>query len=235
MIDVDTVLPDEFFAALPGPDAILAHSIPVNVDRWHKAIAGRGLPPLQGKLSGPGHMRISRADVFDQGDREPTVENAFQLLYHSLTWGLGTRAPRLHTRLDALATDPDRAGELLVTAWEAARSGAPAAEAYSALTTHRGAGRIRWFGPAFATKFLYFAQGAAAEPRLLILDAVVAGNLPEAWPGAAAGAWYPETYSRYCDLLTSWAGQATARLNGSRNVSADELEYVLFHRKPSHS
>ncbi|WP_175460517.1 hypothetical protein [Arthrobacter sp. ok909] len=31
------------------------------------------------------------------------------------------------------------------------------------MTTDRGAGRIPWFGPAFSTKFLYFAQGSAPE------------------------------------------------------------------------
>lgn len=230
MIDVDAVLPDELFAALPGPAAVLAHAIPVNVDRWSKALADRGLPPLQGKLSGSGPMSISRADVFDAGDREATIENAFQLLYYSLAWGLGARAPRLHARLDALAADQDRAGELLLKAWETARTGAPAAEAYSVLTTDRGSGRIRQLGPAFATKFLYFAQGTEAEPRLLILDAVVAGNLPKAWPGAATWGWYPATYGRYCELMGSWAGQATERLNGSRIVRADEIELALFRK-----
>lgn len=230
MIDVDALLPGELFAALPGPDDVLAHAIPVNADRWSKAIADRGLPPLQGKLADPGYTSISRAEVFDRGDREATVENAFQLLYYSLAWGLGTRAPRLHSRLDALAADPDRAGELLVKAWKRARNGPPAAEAYSVLTTDRGAGRIHQLGPAFATKFLYFAQGTAAEPRLLILDAVVAGNLPEAWPGAATWGWYPKTYGRYCELLASWARQATERLDGSRKVRADEIELALFLR-----
>lgn len=232
MIDVDTSMPDELFAVLPGPAAVLAHAIPVNADRWSKALADRGLPPLQGKLSGSGPMSISRAEVFTAGDREATVENAFSLLYYSLAWGLGTRAPRLHARLDALAADRDRAGELLLKAWKTVRTGAPAAEAYSVLTTDRGAGRIRQLGPAFATKFLYFAQGTEAEPRLLILDAVVAGNLSEAWAGAATWGWYPQTYGRYCDLLGNWARQATERLKGPRKVRADELELALFRRRP---
>ncbi|MCC3265903.1 hypothetical protein [Arthrobacter gengyunqii] len=232
MIDADVLLPDDLFSALPGADAVQAHAIPVNADRWSKAIANRGLPSLQGKLAEPGHTTISRAEVFDQADREVTTENAFQLLYYSLAWGLGIRAPRLHARLNALAADPDRAGELLLKAWETARAGAPAAEVYSALATDRGSGRIRQLGPAFATKFLYFAQGAAAEPRLLILDAVVAGNLAEAWPGAATWGWYPQTYGRYCDLMANWAGQATERLNGARKVRADEIELVLFRRRP---
>ena len=87
VIDADTRLSDELFAALPGRDAVLAHAIPVYADRWSKATADRGLPPLQGKLAEPGHTSISRAEVFDQGDRQTTVENAVQLLYYSLAWG----------------------------------------------------------------------------------------------------------------------------------------------------
>lgn len=228
MIDVDAPLPIELFAALPGQEAVLAQSVPVNAGRWREAITSRGLPPLQGKLAEPGLTSVSRAEVFSLADREATVENAFQLLYYSLAWGLGSRAPRLHARLDALAADQERAGELLVAAWEKARTGAPAVEVYSVLTTGRGAGRIRWFGPAFSTKFLYFAQGAASVPRYVILDAVVAGNLKAAWPGASSGAWFPETYGRYCELLANWAEQATDRLGGSRKVRADEIEYTLF-------
>lgn len=47
-------------------------------------------------------MTISRTEVFTLGDREVTVGNAFQLLYHSLTWGPGTKAPCLHARRAAL-------------------------------------------------------------------------------------------------------------------------------------
>ena len=59
-------------------------------------------------------------------------------------------------------------GELLVKAWETTRNVAPAAEVCSVPTTHCGVGRIRWFGPAFTSKYLYFIKGSAAEPCFLI-------------------------------------------------------------------
>lgn len=228
MINVDAQLPDEVFAALPGQESILAHKVPVDAARWGKAIAHRGLPPLQGKLDRPGTTTLSREEVFTLGTAEINPESAFQLLYHSLAWGLGTRARFLNGRLDGLAADQDRAGALLTDAWTAARSGTRAADVYSMLTTRRGAGRIRNLGPAFSTKFLYFAQGASTEPRYLILDAVVSGNLTEAWPGAATGGWYPDTYGRYCTLLGNWARQASVRLQDSRQVRADEIELAIF-------
>lgn len=174
---------------------------------------------------------MTRKEVFDLGDQTPGVENAFQLLYYSLAWGLGTRAPRLHQRLDCLAAHEENAGQLLVDAWRLVRNGAPTREAYGTLTTNRGAGRIPWFGPAFSTKFLYFAQGSAAHPRHVILDQVVSKNLrQDAWPQAPTAGWWPETYERYGRLLGRWADQAGERHGGARSVRADEIELTLFRR-----
>ena len=231
MINVDAPLPDDLFAALPGEDAVMGHAIAVNCDRWQDALSTRGLPPLQGALAGPGDTKVSRADVLELGGREITPSNAFQLLYYSLAWGLGRRAPRMHQRLNALTAHQDRAEELLVEAWQAVRNGDPAENVYGVLTTNRGGGRIPWFGPAFSTKFLYFAQGQETPPRYLILDQVVASNLSDVWPGAAKTAWFPETYARYCAVAGSWAEQATERLEGARKVRADEIEFVLFKRR----
>ncbi|MCC3273508.1 hypothetical protein MUK71_01290 [Arthrobacter zhangbolii] len=231
MINADAPLPEDLFAAFPGEDAVMGHEIAVNCDRWQDALSTRGLPPLQGVLAGPGITKVSRADVFELGGREITPSNAFQLLYYSLAWGLGRRAPRLHQRLNALAAHQDRAEELLVEAWQGVRSGESAQDVYGVLTTDKGKGRIPWFGPAFSTKFLYFAQGQEAPPRYLILDQVVARNLSDVWPGAPTAAWFPDTYARYCAVTGSWAEQATERLDGARKVRADEIEFVLFKRR----
>ncbi|WP_418202276.1 8-oxoguanine DNA glycosylase OGG fold protein [Arthrobacter dokdonensis] len=184
-----------------------------------------------GKLAGAGLTSVTRKDLFDLGDQIPTVENAVQLFYYSLAWGLGTRAPRLHQRLDGLVAHQEKAGQLLVAAWTLVQDGAPIREAYGTLITNRGAGRIPWFGPAFSTKFLYFAQGGAANPRYVILDQVVSKNLrQDAWPQSPTAGWWPETYERYCGLLERWADHAGERLDGARPVRADEIEITLFRR-----
>lgn len=231
MINGNAPLPDDIFAKLPGSSVVMSHAVSVDSGRWTRSLTARGLPPAQGKLAGAGRISVTRKEVFDLGDRTPTVTNAFQLLYYSLAWGLGTRAPRLHQRLDGLAAHQDKAGQLLLNAWTLVKAGAPTREAYGALTTTRGAGRIPWFGPAFSTKFLYFAQGSAVNPRHVILDQVVSKNLrQDAWPQAPTAGWWPETYERYCGLLGSWAGQAGERLDGARCVRADEIEITLFRR-----
>lgn len=231
MINENALLPGDVLAQLPGAPAVMSHTVSVESDRWERALTSRGLPPAQGKLAGIGRISVTRKEVFDFGDRTPTVENAFQLFYYSLAWGLGTRAPRLHQRLDGLAAHREKAGQLLVSAWTLVQDGVPIRDAYGTLTTDRGAGRIPWFGPAFSTKFLYFAQGSTLNPRHVILDQVVSRNLRrDAWPQAPTAGWWPETYERYCGLLGRWADQAGERLDDPRPVRADEIELALFRR-----
>lgn len=231
MLNENADLPDDVFAKLPGSAAVMNHAVHVDGVRWERELRARGLPLLQGKLAGAERTTVARKEVFDLGDQSPTVADAFQLLYYSLAWGLGTRAPRLRQRLDGLAAHQERAGQRLVSAWTLVQDKAPLHEAYRALTTDRGAGRIPWFGPAFSTKFLYFAQGSLIDPKHIILDQVVSKNLrPDAWPQAPTAGWLPETYERYCELLGRWADQATERLDGARRVRADEIEITLFKR-----
>lgn len=231
MILENTPLPDDIRMRLPGPQIVTGHEVNVDGARWRSALTERNLPSLAGKLADADRTTVARGEVFALGDQEPTVENAYQLLYYSLAWGLGTRASRLHQRLDGLAQHPVKAGDLLVSAWTTVRQGAPTKDAYSVLTTNRGGGRISWFGPAFSTKFLYFAQGTTAEPRHLILDQVVARNLQQdAWPQAPTAGWWPETYQRYCTLLSQWAAQASAHPDINRPVRPDEIELTLFRR-----
>ncbi|MGO4145638.1 hypothetical protein AB4Y77_11180 [Paenarthrobacter sp. YAF11_1] len=208
----------------------MGHAVAVDVDRWNRALKERGLPPAKGKFAGHGRVVLTRKDVLELGDLIPNAENSLQLLYHSLAWGLGTRAPRLQKRLGGLASDVERAQNLLLDAWQLVRSDASPRESYRALTTERGAGRIPWLGPAFATKFLYFAQGYSREPCHLILDAVVATNLRDVWPQAPTTAWWPETYETYCRLVERWVEQAGLRVGQSRSIRADEIELALFRR-----
>lgn len=234
MINEDALLPPDILANLPGTEAVLGHAVAVDGERWRRALSDRGLPLVAGKLADAGRTTVTRREVFDLGDQDPTVDHAFQLLYYALAWGLGTRASRLHQRLDGLAKHQNTAGELLVSAWTSVRNGEPTVEAYRLLTTNRGGGRIPWFGPAFSTKFLYFAQGSTTTPSHLILDRVVAWNLRrDAWPDAPTAGWWPEAYQRYCTLLSHWAVQASEHATVQRTVRADEIELALFRRHPA--
>jgi hypothetical protein len=223
-------LPDVVFESLPsGRAQVLTHGAVVDSDRWHRELASRSLPEPTGKLAGAGTVRLTRADVFACAETEPSPEASLQLLYASLAWGLGTKASRLTGRLDGLAKDLDGAIELLARAWQHVRGGADPQACYEDLIDQRGGGRIYENGPAFATKFLYFAHGAKTSPRCVILDEVVSKRLRTlgVWPNAAPAAWFPSTYADYCGLMGHWAEQAATRMG--RDVAADEIEFALFN------
>ena len=112
-------------------------------------------------------------------------------------------------------------------AWLHVRDGADPQACYESLITSRGVGRIHGNGPAFATKFLYFACGTMTSPRCVILDRAVAEQLCDlgVWPNAPTAGWDPGTYARYCDLMCRWADEASVRTH--RHVQPDEVEYAL--------
>jgi hypothetical protein len=88
-------------------------------------------------------------------------------------------------------------------------------------------------GPAFFTKFLYFAGVGEGSTPCLILDARVAASLYEAgWTDLPRSArkngysfsynWYTDTYVSYCELLKRWADA-----HGPK-TRPDEIERALF-------
>ncbi len=73
---------------------------------------------------------------------------------------------------------------------------------------HRGA--IPQLGPAFFTKYLYFAGGGDPNHPCTILDINVARALHETcgWTSLPIeGGWHADTYERYCNLLGMWVEQ----------------------------
>lgn len=232
MLNLDAPFPTVLVAALPTAQQVADHSIKVDAGRWRGLL--RSLPlPEAGPVFGDadGWIEMSRRDVASLADADISPDNAVQLLYATLAWGLGGKARLLPTRLEQFAKN-DAAPELLAGAWESVRAGRDPQECYELLLTPRGRARVSYFGAAFATKYLYFAHGTDHAPRNLILDQVVATRLsPYAWPDAPTSSWWSSTYRRYCDLMGSWARQAGDLQ--AREVRPDQVEMALFRLTPS--
>jgi hypothetical protein len=80
--------------------------------------------------------------------------------------------------------------------------------------------RLRWLGPAFGTKYLYFCPQSPGSPAL-ILDRLVAQWLTRNTQSSFhAGPWSPSTYRRYLELVGSWAA--------ALGVAAEEVEWCIF-------
>lgn len=214
-------MPPSIASKVLGRDELLDRN-PITVDRarWRAALDRHGLPAANGLLDGDGRIGLTRRDVLAYADRAVSGDQAMQLLYLSLAWGLGLKASHLRARLTALADAADSLPDLLVEGWSAVREGRSPRECYLTLTTERGRGRARWLGPAFATKFLYFAAGSSRRHEVLIIDRVVSKGLHEWYPRLATAGWHADTYAWYCDVLGHWAEQG--------GVEPDQIEMALF-------
>lgn len=207
------------------------HSIPVSPGWWTNALARRRLPggPLEATYDSEHGAQISRRTIFELAARTDSPDGVLRLLWHTLAWGGGRKARLMSKRLDSVAANPERA----VSALRDAATAAPAnpADAYKILYP---AGRtvLKYLGPAFFTKYLYFAGGGAPAHPCAILDSVVATNLQlRGWVGLRSAGWSDVTYGRYCGLLASWAREASKRIG--RPVAADEFEFLLYRKEAS--
>jgi hypothetical protein len=224
----DIPFPVDLIGRLPTEGEVLAHRADrLSGRRWRTAIAAAGLPDPNGVMAEEETFSLDRAQILDFAGGEITDDNAVQLLYLSLAWGLGWKGFRMASKLRGIGqTDRPTTVNALVEAWKAVRAGAPSQDCYEVLLSPKGHPRIKQLGAAFATKYLYFATGSGTV-RTPILDAVVANSLrPIAWEGAPTTAWWSSTYAAYCDLLSRWADDAS-RHTGAQ-VRVDQIEKMLF-------
>jgi hypothetical protein len=119
-------------------------------------------------------------------------------------------------------------GERLVAATNLLHASEPVA-AYESLLA-RQPNHIKYLGPAFFTKYLYYAAGhpTAVIPQPLILDRFVARSVNRSFDGWALrdNGWSGATYSRYLLLA---AAQAEAAGHG---VGPSGIEMALYNERP---
>lgn len=195
----------------PRRQAVEEHRVSIRAAWWREELDRRELPGER-----PAGPSLTRAEVW------APAGDVFTLLWRTLAWGCGSHLRQSARRLDSIAEDVDAARALLTEA--AAVSRVDPARAFALLRPGR-LNTVRFFGPSFFTKFLYFAGGGEPDHPCLILDRVVATALREhcGWESLhRIGPWPAVTYERYCTLLARWA-----RTGGH---AADEIEVTLFTR-----
>jgi hypothetical protein len=180
---------------------------------------------------------VSRADVLAVA-REVVDGGspATDLLVASFIWGQGSNGYGPHRLEEILLNNSSRTMPALDEALRRLRQCDPGgayawlhgeAPARASSFQAPGTGRLKHWGPAFFTKFLFFAGGATPLPlRPLVLDARVAAGLhavtgmPRLVRSGRACSW---SHFRY-EVYLHWArSQATLH-----RVSPDNVEYALF-------
>jgi hypothetical protein len=129
-------------------------------------------------------------------------EAARQAFLVVMAWGFGTigYGPWRTSRMLDPAVNPTATERLSEVAVELKADGSLAA--YRRLARQS---RLKWLGPAFGTKFLYFCPQAKNGRRALILDRLVAGWLDRHAGVTLNPAWWTvSTYDRYLDVMHEW-------------------------------
>lgn len=194
---------DEWLKQVDAREAIFDQRFTVHLQWWEKEFADHR---MRGTLLG---TSISRGDLFAIADDALNSPHAaLQLLWNSIAWGSGTGTRNIRTRIDAVADNEAAAGQLLQRPAHASRVDPQAA--YELLYPGNKAA-LRGLGPAFFTKYLYFAGAGAAVHPCCILDERVALALRAiGWKSLPTQQWWPSAYKRYNELLQRWAGETAA-------------------------
>lgn len=213
-IDVPSAL--RRWLSTANSDAVIySHQISIDRDWWTRQLA---VHDFDDTLLG---SKLSRSDLFQLADAAiESPEGAISLLWNTLAWGVGTRPRNVKRRIAAVAADRARAGELLQEAAQMSRI--DPVRAYELLRPNKYRNAITWLGPAFFTKFLYFAGGGRPDHPCCILDNRVARTLQTSgWPGLANGSWSAQTYDGYTSLIGQWRRETDCARN-------DLIERWLF-------
>jgi hypothetical protein len=194
---------------------ILGHAIPINRSWWDRELGHIGLP--SGTVVSE---NITRAMVFNLAEAAQfNAPDAERLLWNAVAWGAGKKPRLIRKRIESVEADRTRLGELLREAAVLSRSSP--VDAYTLLRPRDNA--IKHLGPAFFTKFLYFAGGGNPDHPCCILDDRVAHSLQAAgWRSLPRrNDWWPSTYGRYMELLAQWKNETGA-------TRLDLIERYLF-------
>jgi len=221
-------LPDWLAADVRGQSVDGVVGLPISVNRvWWAATLDA--TPYAAELFETDNGRLNRVHLFQLGERAAeSAEDARRLLWASLAWGTGRKHRLNRARLRAVRRGEDELSESLRQAAEVSRTSAVAA--FRLMRPNRNL--VKYLGPPFFTKFLYFAGGGSPAHPCLILDSLVAQALRQecGWSGLTGRyVWSADEYAAYCELLAWWALELSG--DGSRGVvRPDQLEYALFDR-----
>jgi hypothetical protein len=180
-------------------------------------------PPIHGR-----NGRLSRAQVLDLAKGASDAASCFEVFVYAMAWGYGDNGYgpfRTNRVIDSMGS-PEKCGEfvwgLKCAAAEGWKSG------YNYLASHR----VMFFGPAFATKILYFVS--PETNRSPILDSVVSGWL---WSNDVATKqqaidsriFDDDQYARFVQFVDLAAATLKNDVGIAEAGDRGFVEYLLFY------
>jgi hypothetical protein len=201
------------------PNDVEVREQPATFLRAHWLNQWPGIPVERPEVlsGGETRIRVTRQDLFDAARVVETERDAVDLFVRVAGWGSGTSA-RAIARTAKVLREGGASRALLESA-KAAREMDPV-DAYRMLN-HRGEYKMKGFGPAFFTKWMYFngyEQSTSRGVRPLILDKRVATSL--GWKKKTG--WFTSEYGEYLEEVEE------VRRQWAPDVEPHVIEYALF-------
>lgn len=203
----------------PTDAAVRDHTVTFRADHWLKRWPeGLDVPPF---LEPGAELQVSRQGLFDHATTVNSPQDALEFYVWIAGWGTGKGGGRPVARSAKVLQTPNVA-ELLWQSFSNLHDHG-AVNAYRRLRT-TGEDRIKYLGPAFFTKWLYFSgydtwDDSSLAP--LILDKRVAHSL--GW--SRTSGWKSHRYEEYLNqveaLRQAWAPDETPHV----------IEYALFNAR----
>ncbi|WP_336245080.1 MULTISPECIES: hypothetical protein [Paeniglutamicibacter] len=196
--------------------------------RWNTESWSRHLPEYASFLASLGTDRMDRTQAIAAAPDVVDEDTAVQVFLLSMLWGYGPvgygpfRTRRVLERAEAKS-------ELLEVAQEAKQAGGLAAFELIADRRRQSRSYLKWLGPAFGTKYIYFltAQDTKHRPAP-VMDAVVYRWFRTHVPNRPliVDFWHAPSYRMFLESLNEWS----AGLGGEpgQELRVDDVEYLIF-------
>lgn len=195
----------------PLPEQVLNQTISFYPRHWAQKWPDELSSHRPNVLNETGKVSRSRKELFKLGEKTDDVTELLEFYVNVCGWGCGTKARSAARTMKPVIHDPITFRDNLHQGIAILRS-SNAIEAYDFFSTSH---QIKFLGPAFFTKLLYFAD---PKREALILDARVARSL-----GAAkTNDWTTEEYKAYLATVDAIRNRLDS------NLTNDCIEYLLF-------
>jgi len=175
---------------------------------------------LVSKLHAPETLRP------DGADDPQAVATAY---IAAMVWGYGTTGYGPYRTERVLTTDPDAVQHLCEVAAIAQDPDRGGIASFATIAEQKNGEFLKFLGPAFGTKFLYFLTAAAPGVTMTpVMDAVV-----RRWFAAEADIslnttwWDTTSYQRYLDALDAWSTALAIGFDDSP-LQRDQVELLIF-------
>lgn len=162
----------------------------------------------------------------DGGSYDPkAVVTAFVA---AMIWGYGTTGYGPYRTARVLMTDTEAVQHLVDVAGYAQGESAGGVKSFEHIAG-QGRNYLKYLGPAFGTKFLYFLTAASDVAETTpVMDGVIrrwfAGE-PDI--SLVTSSWDPRSYRTYLSSLDTWRKELLA-VRGGVELDRDDLEFLIF-------